>query len=243
MKYQGGKTKCREEIVEAISSKISSGPWWEPFCGGLSVSVALTDRFGPGKISDANLALISLYQAILHGWQPPEVVTREMYEQAKVLPDSDPLKAFCGFACSFGGKWFGGYVAPKRYEKTERCNPGYCNYPKQGKRALLRDVPLVGVTECLDFMKVKPGSVDVKFIYCDPPYEGSLKYSGGPKFNSQEFFARCVDWSDAGVSMFISEHACPVGEMIWSKPHKTRMLGGSGPTHLEKLFYLEGRVK
>ena len=108
MQYLGGKRthSLGKKIADTIAPK---GLWFEAFAGGLSVSVELA-RYGPGIVMDIHPGLIALYQACMLGYVPPLNVTKEEYHAAKALPDSDPLKAFIGFACSFGGKWFGGYA-------------------------------------------------------------------------------------------------------------------------------------
>lgn len=120
--------------------------FWEPFCGGLSVSVRLAAH-GPGIVSDANPALISMYQAVRDGWVPPEHVTREEYQAARTLPDSDPLKGFIGFGCSFGGKWFGGMARSRGR-----------NYSAESARAISRDVGKIAgsAIECMSFFRLEP---------------------------------------------------------------------------------------
>jgi DNA adenine methylase len=102
MQYLGGKSRIAKEIAQVVAPQ---GFWWEPFCGGLSVSVQLA-KFGPGLVSDANPALISLYTSVARGWLPPEALSLEEWREARRLPDSDPRKAFAGFGCSFGGRYF-----------------------------------------------------------------------------------------------------------------------------------------
>lgn len=130
MQYLGGKTRIAKAIAEIVNAERGDRVFWEPFCGGLSVSVKLAAH-GPGIVSDANPALIALYQAVRDGWDPPGHVSEEEYSAAKALPDSDPRKAFIGFGCSFGGKWFGGYARNARGD----------DYVGATQRSLARDLP------------------------------------------------------------------------------------------------------
>src|SRR5690606_2494941 len=94
VRYLGGKSRLAREIASIVNAARGPGvPFWEPFCGGLSVSVQLA-KAGPGIVSDASVALISLYQAVRDGWDPPESVSEAEYHQARTLPETDPLHAF-----------------------------------------------------------------------------------------------------------------------------------------------------
>lgn len=211
MRYLGGKSRIGKRIADAVAPR---GVWWEPFCGGLNVTRHLATR-GPGLVSDAHPALIALYEAVRAGWEPPAVVSRDVYEQAKQLPDNNPLKAFCGFALSFNSKWFAGYTGAAHVqtyrkrgesEKTMRVNP-----VESAARVLARDMCTLQscVLFCSDFLEVGPVSGRIETIYCDPPYEGVTSYSTGP-FPHAVFWARCQEWTHAGVRVFVSEYTCPV---------------------------------
>jgi len=167
MRYLGGKSKHAKEIAKIINPR---GVWWDPFCGGFAVSEALM-RYGPGVASDAHPALISMYQAILGGWNPPRSMSAEEYARARTLPDSDPLKAFAGFGCSFGGKWFGGLAKNTEYNHT---------FPVRSAADGLTKIDLASVQILrLDFLDVDPFPAPDLTIYCDPPYAGTQGYSTG----------------------------------------------------------------
>lgn len=101
------------------------------------------------------------------GWDPPTDVSKETWQAAKSLPDTDPMKAFCGFGCSFGGKWFGGYMkhAPGKSERI---------YTTRG---LKRDC-MEGAFDLVDFLAVEPQPT-AALLYLDPPYAGTTGYAGG----------------------------------------------------------------
>jgi DNA adenine methylase len=208
-----------KEIAAIVAPR---GLWWEPFCGGLSVSVQLA-KYGPGIVSDVNPALIALCQAVRDGWAPPHEVSREQYEAARLLPDSDPLKAFAGFGCSFGGKWFDGYAYGGKngwYAK-----PGN-TYASAAARSVVRDVAALSACELLrtSFFDVLPGSLDLDVIYCDPPYAGTTGYAGAGAFDHSAFWQRCHEWAETGARVYVSEYGCTVSSAIeWEKAHRTHV--------------------
>lgn len=237
MRYVGGKSRHAKEIAKVIAPR---GVWWDPFCGGFAVSEALM-RYGPGVASDAHPALISMYQALREGWKPPRSITAEDYQAARALPDSDPLKAFIGFGCSFGGKWFGGRAKDTQASvRTSGRKDPPRSHVRESSEALeslnLRSVQILR----LDFLDVEPFPVPGLTIYCDPPYQGTQGYSTGA-FDHDRFWARAQAWAALGARVFVSEYACPVPHrVVWKKGGVRCSLRG-GPDRgdrLEKLFAL-----
>ncbi len=229
MRYLGGKSKIAKQIAAVVAPK---GPWWEPFCGGLAVSVELA-KFGPGVVSDVCEPLISMYSAIRAGWNPPRNVTIEQYNAAKSLPDTDPLKGFLGFGGSFGGKWFGGYA-----------KGGGRNHQDESARAVERDVAALAGCEIVlaSFFDVRPEDSDSdsrpEVIYCDPPYAETTGYSGVGAFDSPLFWDYCRRWATTGVRVFVSEYACPVPcDLVWSR-EKLKSAGKADQRQMavERLF-------
>lgn len=242
MQYLGGKSRIAKEIAAVIAPK---GLWWEPFCGGLSVSVQLA-KYGPGLVSDACLPLISLYRAVRDGWVPPTSVSESEYHDARSLPDSNPLKAFVGFGCSFGGKWFGGYASPdagrmvlgKRFSRDAA---GAC------ARSLARDIGALSKCQLAaqSFFDVSPLSGPApECIYADPPYVGATGYSATRAFDHDRFWSLCQAWADSGVRVFVSEYDCPVlSSVVWSKTHRSSVSGGNSDLRTERLFQVRPVAK
>jgi DNA adenine methylase len=228
MQYLGGKTRIAKQLAALIDSVREPGQWvWDPFCGGLSMSVALSEK-GPVWSTDINPALISLYRAVQNGWQPPNEVSEETWRAAKFLPDSNPLKAFCGFGCSFGGKYFGGYA-----RSSDRAN-----YAATSKRVVERDCAEALVFSCLNFCDVEPRPLEA-LLYLDPPYKGTTGYAAARAFDSALFFAQALRWA-AFTHVFISEYACPVGVCVWETQKAKSVAGGNGGGRVatERLYYL-----
>ena len=225
MRYLGGKSRIAKTLAQIIAPR---GPWLEPFCGGQSMSVALS-AYGPGVSGDANAALIALYRAVRDGWQPPENVTEQEYAEARALPDSDPRKAFFGFCCSFGSKWFGGFA---RGEGR--------NYAREGRDALIIDAKKIREANVMlcnaSFFDYAPQSC-VEILYCDPPYAGTTGYATGA-FDHDAFWQRCREWAAGGTRVFVSEYTAPHDAIcMWEKTiASTVSIDKSSKPRTEKLF-------
>ncbi len=208
MRYMGGKSRIAKQIAAAIDEHRQPGQLvWDAFCGGLSMSVALSKK-GPVLASDACAPLIALYKAVQEGWDPPTEVSEEQYELAKYLPDSDPIKAFCAFGCSFSGKWFGGYA--KSAEGR--------NYAKNARNSLRKN-KFTGLVKQIDFLEFIPEPTNT-IIYCDPPYAGTTGYDSSDKFDYCKFVRRVEQWSEF-TDVFVSEYDFRLGHVVFERPQVT----------------------
>lgn len=223
MRYIGGKHRIAKQLSQVILPHREGRRFLEPFCGGLSATVALQ----PDMASDASEPVIRLVNAIRDGWNPPENVTEDDYRQSR--GSGEPLEAFCGLCCSFGGKWFGGYA---REEGR--------NFALQGRNALLRKVE---ATRNVQFLHRSYEQVDVQYgdlLYCDPPYAGTTNgYATGP-FDSESFWD-WVKWAGntCGALVFISEFNGPEWADVHAEfPSRTdlRKRDAGRQATIEKLF-------
>jgi DNA adenine methylase len=237
IRYLGGKSRIGKEIAAVIAPR---GIWWEPFMGGANVTPHLA-AFGPGIASDAHPALMAMYQAVKDGWEPPTEVSKEQWQAAKTLPDSDPLKAFCGFGLSYAGKWFGGYTGNvDRIAHGKPCKDRPAAHLSRLLSGKLRPVLLSVTLSCFSFLAAVP-EPGIETLYCDPPYEGTTGY--GQDFDHPLFWQRCQQWSALGSRVFVSEYSCPVAhEVVWQKVHA--LYAGSlsdrdKKTRTEKLFLVK----
>jgi DNA adenine methylase len=205
--YLGGKHFIAKRLAAAMRAEVGDAVCWEPFCGGLNMTCEL-GKVSAGIATDHHPALISLYASMRAGWDPPSTsITDVDYENARALPDSDPRKAFIGFGCSFGGKWFGGRARP-RISHAE--NPAIIREPVSYARSgLLRKVHATRhwTIARVSFFELPPRKAPF-FIYADPPYAGATGY--GASFDHAAFWERCRGWARAGVTVYASEFACPV---------------------------------
>ena len=232
MQYLGGKSRIAKELAKVIRDQV--GPdrtFWDPFCGGLSMSLALG---GDGLISDVSLPLISLYRAVASGWIPPREVTHTQYVLARGLEDTDPMKGFCGFGASFGGKYWGGYA---RHDPR----PGRSSLAHNSQRLLLANVPELIRRGCVfdhaSFFDWTPWAWS-GFIYADPPYQSTTAYKGTNRLDHVRFWSTCQTWVRMGVPVFVSEYQCPVpARVIWEKSVPVQVKGGTqAMAGLERLF-------
>lgn len=185
MQYLGGKCRISTVLVDFIlSRKTTYKVYLEPFIGGASVLEKVPSSF-KRLASDINPYLISLYEAVQSGWDPPKSITEQEYLKAKDTEEFPKyLKGFIGFGCSFGGKWFGGYA-----------RSGKRNYASNARNSLLKlsnkikDVKF----KCVDYTKLNPYGC---IIYCDPPYQNTTKYDILIKdFNHNVFWNIMREWS------------------------------------------------
>jgi DNA adenine methylase len=229
----GGKSRLGKYIAKAIMDNTPGGVRfiWEPFCGGFGCTRALS-KLAPMYCTDINLSVISLAKAVQAGWCPPEELTEEEYAAARNLPDDDPMKAFVGFGCSFGGKWFGGFA--RNAKGTNHC--------AGARRSLLKDFEHADriIFDCLSFFDVKPRTASGPgcVIYCDPPYRGTTKYTHAKEFDHDLFWRLCERWADCGWHVYISEFSTLSSRavVVWEKQRTLTLRRAENKPVTEKLY-------
>src|SRR5687767_5438406 len=169
MRYLGGKYRYAKQIAKSINTIRNGRTVLDAFCGGLSVSAALG---GEIIAYDINSDLIELYQAVAQGWDPPSKLNKEEWQAAKTA--ANPLKAFAGFGCSFGGIWFSSYAGPR----PNNVGTIY-EMASSSRNSLLKSVPLVKEFKCISFFDIPVLSRKDLIIYADPPYRGVTGYTTG----------------------------------------------------------------
>lgn len=235
MRYLGGKSRIAKQLAEVIDRYRQPGQLvWDAFCGGLSMSVALSKK-GPVWSTDACVPLISLYRAVQRGWDPPTKVSKETWQAAKALPDADPMKAFCGFGCSFGARWFQGYAADPNGTRNRDGVPS--NFAKGVAAKLPGEVRGLNLS-VVDFIAVEPQPTSA-VLYLDPPYENCKPYEGGPRFDRVTFVERVQGWA-RHTHVFVSEYSFPIGECVWERAQTTTVCRDKSryATAVERLYHL-----
>lgn len=231
MQYLGGKTRIAKQLAAEIDKVRRPGQLvWDAFCGGLSMSRALLKN-GPVISTDACAPLIHLYRAVQNGWLPPTEVDEATWRAAKTLPDADPMKAFCGFGCSFSGMWFSAWGHSARPDRRR-------GYAHGTRKTLLRDVSPRLTFGCVDFLKEEPRPLPI-VIYCDPPYRGTAGYRAGGPFDHDVFIKRAHAWARF-CPVFVSEYEFP-GPVVFQVESNTTVrsgLDGAPKKAMERLFYL-----
>lgn len=228
MMYHGGKSRHGKRIADIIGLA-QPEIYVEPFCGALNVirHVKAPLRFA----CDAHGPLIAMWKAAQKGWLPPDSLSRSEWEYLRERKNEhDPLVAFAGFGCSFGGRYFEGYA------KNNRKNFSYCKAAKRGIREKILDCSDVHFLHC-DFGNIEgsPGVV----IYCDPPYLGTKGYSVA--FDRDSFLRVASRWADTGAIVLISEASdVPGAELIaeWPVTRNTNAKSGFCVPSRELLWLL-----
>lgn len=224
MMYMGSKTKIAKHIIPILQELRGQRPWVEPFMGGGN-SIDKVDGVRIGN--DINKNVVSLLEACSKGWIPPTEVSREFYYEVKKNKHNyaPHLVGFVSFLCSFGGKEWGGYAF----------NSNGTNYAATASRCLVKQgEKLKGVQFIVGTyqeLKLPQNS----FIYCDPPYANTTKYTNN--FDSQKFYQWCRDTKEEGHVIAISEYSCPQDfKEILSIETNTFMNKNKQDKRTEKLF-------
>jgi len=197
LQYFGGKARLGRRIAEVLNA-LPGDTYVEPFVGAAWVTIHVTK---PRRFAfDASYDLVQLWKAMQSGWLPPSEVSEVLYRECQVYPDeySPELRAFIGFGCSFGGKWFGGYARGS----VNR------NYASNARSSLLRKINrLQDVTfEANDYRRLGPFANTI--IYCDPPYLGTTQYGAIGVFDSVKFWDTVRSWSHDN-QVVVSEYVAP----------------------------------
>lgn len=235
MRYLGGKSRIAKRLCAALPD---ADRVWEPFCGGLNMTLELAKRYSSLYASDLHPGPIALGRWLQAGWAPPTAITSADYHAARALPDTSPLKAFIGFGCSFSGKWFAGPNLPKTV------------FSEHHPRGMRQDAPLAAHNFCVKIgaqidhvlfeqqcffeKSPEPGLL----IYCDPPYANTTDFVTGV-FPTQHFLTRCAEHVRAGSRVFVSEYADLAGSarLVWAHTGYKSMHGiGGQAVRTEKLF-------
>jgi DNA adenine methylase len=230
MKYMGSKNRIAKHILPIMLAERKEGQYWvEPFVGGAN----MIDKVDGNRIgSDVNKYLIQALVDIRDNVDLlPKDNTEFTEDDYKSLMSRDyRFKGYCGFVCSYGAKWLGGWSRGKSADGSLRdyVNESYKNALKQSPN--IQGVKLV--ESSYDELKIPDSSI----IYCDPPYAGTTKYKGD--FNHDRFWKWCRDMNNAGHTVFVSEYNAPDDfECIWSKEIVSSLTKDTGSKKgIERLF-------
>lgn len=237
MQYFGGKNRTCKSISKVIQQNIKdiNQPFISAFVGGGWVESLINSN--NKECYDKHPYLISMYQELQKGWEPPDTLSKEEYDYIKNNPDENPfLTGFVGFGCSFSGKWFGGYAR----------NVSGRNYCKNAKNSVINKMQGFMDTKfnVMDYSNLNPIN---SIVYCDPPYDGTTQYSEKilGSFNSDKFWETIRKWSSNNI-VFVSEYNAPKDFItVWQMAVKLdiRDKNNEKKARIEKLFVHEDRVK
>lgn len=213
MKYMGSKNRLAKELVPIIQRYIDESgydKYLEPFVGGANVIDKIKCNYKVG--CDNHKYLIAFLTALSNGYEPPYDISEDDYKYIKTHQSeySDEFLGYVGFQLAYGAMWFDSFRRDKQ---------GKRNYALEAYRNVLKQAPhLKDITfKCCDFRSIDDLTGYV--IYCDPPYNGTAKYSTG-KFPHEEFYDWCRKMSKENI-VLVSEYDMPNDfECIWEKDYK-----------------------
>lgn len=226
MQYNGGKSRQVKHISPIINSFLVNCPnYYEPFVGGMNIAPSLNTNCM--MLSDGNKALVSMWNAAIHGYNFPNTVTETDYIQAFQRDDEDPLKAFILIGCSYGGIYKGGFA--------RGVNGNYALLANKGIQRKIN--ALAGKCNKVEHKMWDDFDARGGVIYLDPPYISSRNYPGLPNFNHSSFWEKCRILARRNM-VLVSECDVPEDvEVLWERK-VTRTLGDKAkvrPDAVEKL--------
>lgn len=240
MKYMGSKRRIAKHILPIMLKKAEERNitiWIEPFVGGANMIDKVPNDFK--RIGyDINKYLISFFNELKKGWTPPLNITIDEYNYIKNNKDLDyKITLWAGIGCSYGGKWFGGYISD--YNENRRLKNGRLpNHQIESRNSVLKQSSLI---QDVDFICDSYENLEFNncLIYCDPPYKDTTKYKDN--FNHDKFYDWCRKQSKNNL-VFISEYDMPSDFIeVWRCETNTQIANGSKKGNIiktEKLFTL-----
>ena len=236
MRYLGNKSRIAKEILPIIlKDRQKNQCYVEPFVGGAN-TIHLIDGYRIG--GDANYHLIKFWKAIQDGWVPPDRITKNQYLDIKNNQDRDSkLTIWAGVCCSYGGKWFGGYL--NDYQESKRLKNGRLpNHQDEAKRGLIKQIPNLISTHFVHSDYKNLYIPENSIIYCDPPYVNTLKYQNEIEYS--HFWHWCRQQHYIGNQIFISSYEAPKDFVcVWEKEINNTLSRNKKFKAIEKLFTYE----
>ena len=232
MKYMGSKNRIAKHILPIMLKDRKDGQFWvEPFVGGANMIDKVDgDRIG----ADFNEYIAEMWKCLEDGWIPRNNYTKLEYVNTKENKDMFKyLTGYIGIACSYSGKWFGGFAGKVETKK------GIRDYQNEAFENLKKQLPNI---KGIDFRHSSYWDLEIptnSIIYCDPPYENTTSYKDS--FNHAEFWEWCRYMSKQGHTVFVSEYNAPDDFVcLWEKEVKSSLSAngksGSNKNSIEKLF-------
>lgn len=204
MHYIGGKFYLRHKIAAVLYRHNPNVPFYEPFVGACNICTEVP--FKELWLNDVSRDLIDMWRAACDGvFVPPERLSENEYWILQHSPSS-PLRTFAGYACSFGGRWWGGYAREDTSDRNAANNRAL-----YGKNSILEKVRKLEGKKVRwtagDYSAIRPAE---SVVYCDPPYLGTKAPGEGGIFNHGRFWnyvrSLVLDYKN---NVYISELQAP----------------------------------
>ena len=192
MKYMGSKNRIAKYILPIMIKEARRKgivTWIEPFVGGANMIDKVPSEFKRIGI-DNNEYLIDFLKSIQSGWTPPVHISSDEYFEIKQNKDKDKtMTLWAGICCSYGGKWFGGYI--NDYKENRRLKNGRLpNHQIESRNGVLKQANLINGVVFLHDSYERCTKAQNCVIYCDPPYQGTTSYKTGT-FDHNKFWEWC----------------------------------------------------
>lgn len=194
---------------------------------------------GPRFGSDIDCSLINMWKWAVKGWVPPTNISREQFYAGRGLPKDHPLRAFIGYECAFGAKFFASYAQSQAWHAVQ-------NYAEVGSRALVKAAEEMKGVElcCQSYDKLNPENA---VLYLDPPYAGHAKVHQYGDMNYQHFFLWASGLAMKGNIVLVSGYSyAPYPsnfEIVYSVASRIGMKGPDIESVTECLFRVNPPTK
>jgi DNA adenine methylase len=233
----GSKARFTKDILPIILKDRKPDQWYvEPFAGGMNMICQVQ---GNRIANDVHYYLIQMWRELVSGWIPKKI-TNDEYSDIRTNKSKYPayIVGWCGFNCSYSGKWFGGFADD--YPESRRNKNGILpNYQMEAINNIPKQVEkMKGVifqNKTYYELELPPNSI----VYCDPPYQGTTKYAN--EFDHTIFWNWVRNISKQGHTVFVSEYNAPADfECVWQKETNSQLSAndkiGGNKVSTERLF-------
>lgn len=174
-----------------------------------------------------------MWNDLQSGWQPPNELSKEMYNDIKNNKDKygKSLVAIAGFCATYNAKWFGGYAGIVTTKiGTKR------NYYDEAIRNIQKQILNLMDVEFIHANYTYFNNYQNCLIYCDPPYQDTTQYGISRDFDYKEFWNWIRAMSKNNI-VLVSEYNAPDDfKCIFEKTLTTTLDKNSRKKDTEKLF-------
>lgn len=203
MRYYGGKTRQSGVILKFLTSHSRNVPFYDLFCGGLSLTCRAAQHFDMVVANDLTPLKVG-YEFLL--MNPSHLLTLEESTIAR-LDKNHPLHYLYGTSGSFGGTYrldIGSQLKPKD-------NTSARDYYAELNRSVRRRL---STCQRVDFHSVDYRDVSIvgdSVVYLDPPYEGTEHHYGVDcsDFDYHDFWDYCRRLRTIGSSVYVTSVIVP----------------------------------
>lgn len=234
MRYLGGKARFADRMSKVINDiLLPDQTFVDLFCGSCNI----VSKIDPNRLrlaNDKHYHLIQMWTALQCGCvELPDRVSREEFYEIKANGEAW-LQGFVGFACTFSGKWWGGYA----FSVTGK-QRNYCDESKRAtlrKMSTMRDVPFYN----LDYRDVP--YPENSLLYCDIPYKSAgAPYGGVGHFDHNAFYQWAEEQISLGYTVLANEYKEDVPEnwdVLWQVSANIGTRGKSTDSHKDAIEVL-----